>query len=229
MENNNKIKDEALRYLGYKGQKMDRLTDELIYETMLEIESLIRERHIYELFHIDREGIDTEDQAIKLKGSSLNLCGKDIKEHLKDSESCILMALTLGHDLDTRIRYYEKTSMTKALILDAYATAFTEKFCDDLCREIESKLPLGKALTSRYSPGYGDLAISIQGDFLSTLNAEKAIGLTASSHSILIPRKSVTAIVGVINREDKKEELTCLSCSKYEDCTFRKGGNICGH
>lgn len=224
MEKNDKIRDEALRYLGYKGQKIDRTTEELVNDTRLEIESLIRERYIYEFFPIDKD-----DQGIKLKGSILNLSGSDIKTHLKNSDTCVLIALTLGHSLDTRIRYYEKTSMTRALILDAWATAFTEKICDDICMEIESKLPLGKALTSRYSPGYGDLPITIQGDFLSALEAEKSIGLTASSHSILIPRKSVTAIVGLVDREDKKEEIACLSCNKYEDCNFRKGGNICGH
>lgn len=53
----------------------------------------------------------------------------------------------------------------------------------------------------RYSPGYGNLDISIQRELLKSLDAERTIGLTASSHNILIPRKSVTAIIGVIPKE----------------------------
>ena len=139
------------------------------------------------------------------------------------------MAVTLGHQVDTRIRYYEKINMTKALILDACATAFIEEICDGICREIEDKLMDGNKLTSRFSPGYGDLPISIQKDFLATLNAEKSIGLTATSTSILIPRKSVTAIVGLIDRDEKIEENTCISCNNYSDCKFTRGGNLSGY
>lgn len=224
MEKNSNIKDEVLRYLGYNGQEIDRITDGLVDDAMLEIKSLIRERHIYKFFHILRE-----EGRIHLKGASLALSGNDIKNHLAKSETCLLMAVTLGHGVDTRIRYYEKTSMTKALILDACATAFIEEICDKLCIEIEAKLEKGKVLTSRYSPGYGDLPINIQSDFLSTLDAKKSIGLTTSSHSILIPRKSVTAVVGVVNPEDKKEEISCINCNKNSTCNFRKVGKICGY
>lgn len=49
------------------------------------------------------------------------------KNFFEDSESCALMAVTLGNLMDTRIRYYEKSDMTKALILDACATAAVEE------------------------------------------------------------------------------------------------------
>ncbi|NMA03655.1 MAG: vitamin B12 dependent methionine synthase [Clostridiales bacterium] len=110
-----------------------------------------------------------------------------------------MMAVTLGNDVDAKIRYYERKSITRALILDACATAAVEEICDRICDELGKTVNKeNKTLTSRYSPGYGDLPIHIQNDFLSVLGAQKAIGLTANSHSILIPRKSVTAIVGVV-------------------------------
>lgn len=224
MEKSLQMKDEVLRYLGYKDQKIDRITDGLIKDVMDEIRNLIHQRYIYKFFNISKK----RDRLSLIK-SNLELIGNDIKNHLDKSEVCVLMAVTLGHEIDTRIRYYEKTSMTKALILDACATTFIEETCDRICIEIERKLEKGKVLTSRYSPGYGDLPIDIQNDFLLTLNAKKTIGLTASSHSILIPRKSVTAIVGVINREDKNENNSCVNCNKYSTCEFSKGGNGCGY
>lgn len=224
MDKNPKIKNEVLRYLGYKNQKIDNNMYRLIEDSIEEIRFLIKERYIYKTFHISNEN----DKLCLIEGN-LHLMGKDIKKHLNKSKICILMAVTLGHAVDTKIRYYEKTSMTRALILDACATACTEEICDKACREIEDNLQEGKILTSRYSPGYGDLPIDIQGNFLSTLDAEKSIGLTASSHSILIPRKSVTAIVGILNGEEKKEEISCINCSKYSTCNFSKGGSSCGY
>lgn len=219
MNDNFQIKDEVLRYLGHKDQEIDEITDRLIDESIDEINKIAKARYIYKFFNISQDR-----KNLNLVESSLELAGDDIKNHLEQSKSCILMAITLGHEVDKKIRYYEKTSLTKAIILDACATAYIEEVCDKVCIEIESELEEGKVLTSRYSPGYGDLPIGIQNDFLSTLNAKKVIGLNASSHSILIPRKSVTAIAGVIDRDQKIEDISCINCDKYDTCNFSKGG-----
>lgn len=224
MSINSKKKAEVLRYLGYRNQKIDNITDRLIEDAINEIGVLAKERYIYKTFSINRK-----DEELSLDGSKLILAGNDIKKHLSKSQDCILIAATLGHEVDTKIRYYEKISMSKAVILDACATATIEEICHKICKEIENKLQTeNKALTYRYSPGYGDLPIHIQNDFLLTLNARKSIGLTASSHSILIPRKSVTAIVGIIDIEEPREKRSCMSCNKYDTCIFNRGGNGCG-
>ncbi len=226
-------KNEVLRYLGYRNQNLDEATNDLIDECMEEMRSLIKEKHIYGFF-----GICKEDEHIHLNKTNLILTGNDIKNHLKESEVCILMAVTLGNDVDSKIRYYERKSITKALILDACATTAVEEICDKICEELEEAVNKeNKTLTTRYSPGYGDLPIHIQKDFLSVLGAQKAIGLTANSYSILIPRKSVTAIVGVMdikNKQDCRGDLRssenniCLNCKNYSTCIFRKEGGKCG-
>lgn len=213
------MKNEILRYLGYNNQKIDIFTDELIDDAIKEIKTLAKKRYIYRTFSIIKDG-----KNLSLEEGKLELPGDDIKNHLSKSKKCILMAATLGHNVDTKIRYYEKISMNKAVILDACATATIEKLCDNVCKEIEDKLEIeNKALTNRYSPGYGDLPIHIQGDFLSVLGAKKSIGLTASSHSILIPRKSVTAIIGIVDKGEVKKKVNCKNCNKYSICNYRKG------
>ena len=225
MDNSHKIRSEILRYLGYKNQEMDSITSRLIDESIEEIAALSKERYTYKFFDILRG-----KGKLWLKDSKLKLPGDSIAKHLENSQVCVLIAASLGHHVDTRIRYYEKISMTKALILDAAATALIEETCDRVCEEIESELIKdNKALTTRFSPGYGDLPIDIQDDFLSVINARKSIGLSVSSSSILIPRKSVTAVAGVISRDEKQEKSSCSSCSKYSDCRFSKEGFGCGY
>lgn len=217
-------KEEVLRYLGYKNQELDQITSTLISDSIEEIRSLIDERYIFEVFDIFRK-----ENKLILKGSNFELKGNDIKKHLKDSQQCILLGVSLGHKVDTRIRYYEKTSMDKALILDACATAAIEEISNRICEEIKRKLKKdNKTLTRRYSPGYGDLPLNIQGDFLSMINAEKEIGLTSTPNSILIPRKSITAIMGVIDIKDEKIKSSCLNCNNYNTCMFSKGDERCG-
>lgn len=219
MYKNPQNKDEVLRYLGYRGQELDETTKTLVNESMEEMRMLINERYDYKFFNICRN-----QNKLSLENSKFILGGEDIEKHLSKSEDCILLAVTLGHQVDRKIRYYEKVSMTKALILDACASVAIEEICDRICSEIEKKLlQKNKALTSRYSPGYGDLPLDMQNEFLRIMGAEKSIGLTSTFNSILIPRKSVTAIIGVINRQEKKQNKGCLNCNKYSTCSFRKG------
>jgi len=70
----------------------------------------------------------------------------------------------------------------------------------------EEKLLLreGRCLTRRrYSPGYGDLALSNQKIIYDALGLEK-LGLTLTERFLLIPEKSVLAIAGIEHRTANK-------------------------
>ena len=83
-------------------------------------------------------------------------------------------------------------------------------------------------ITFRYSPGYGDLPLDVQNSFLRALDAQKKIGLTVSENNLLFPRKSVTAIIGIVDSEIKNKRKSCNECSNYENCNFRREGESCG-
>lgn len=217
-------RNEVLRYLGYKHQALDDNTEALVEECIEEIKAIVKERYVYKFFEVEKD-----NEKLLLKDCTLELQGNDIRRHLENSLSCVLMAVTLGNAVDSRIRYYEKFNMARALILDACATTAVEEVCDRVCEKIKEKVKMqNKTLTSRFSPGYGDLPLSIQKDFIKVLEADKIIGLTASESSILIPRKSVTAVVGVSDKNVKTNNNACLSCKKYKDCEFRRRNASCG-
>lgn len=225
MEDKIEIKDEVLRYLGYRGQGLDGITEKMIDETIEEIRDLLRERSIYKEYNLRKS-----KDGLFLQGTNLYLPGDDIKRHLSRSKTCFLMAVTLGHEVDKKIRYYERFNLTKALILDATATAFIEKLSYEICKKIESTLiEDNKKITERYSPGYGDLPIELQNEFLRTLDTQRMIGLTTTSTSILIPRKSVTAIVGVIEDDGTKLKRNCKDCSSFKTCNFSREDKTCDY
>ncbi|WP_297424434.1 methionine synthase [Clostridium sp.] len=217
-------KDEVLRYLGYKGQYIDKNLSTIIDECREEIKKVITPRVIYSYKEIKSNG-----DSIDVISTNLILKGKDITEHLKDSKVCALMAVTLGNDVEKRTRLYEKTNLTKALIFDACATTAVEEICDAVEEEIKEKaLAEGMDITYRYSPGYGDLSLDIQSSFLRALDAQKRIGLTVSENNLLFPRKSVTAIIGIVESRNRKNKRSCKECSNYENCSFRREGESCG-
>jgi hypothetical protein len=217
-------KEEVLRYLGYKGQDIDANMDNTIEECREEIKKVIRPRVVYSY-----NNIKSSDDGVEVINTNLILKGKDINEHLKNSTECVLMAVTLGNEVERQTRLYEKTNLTKALILDACATTAVEEVCDIVEKDVKEKAILsGMNITFRYSPGYGDLPLDVQNSFLRALDAQKKIGLTVSENNLLFPRKSVTAIIGIVNSEIKKKRKSCKECSNYENCNFRREGESCG-
>ena len=68
----------------------------------------------------------------------------------------------------------------------------------------------------------------MQKDLIDTLNAQRRIGLTVSSHFLLFPRKSVTAIIGFISKDKEEKRRGCEVCKNYESCSFRREGLVCG-
>jgi hypothetical protein len=159
-----------------------------------------------------------------MAGTQLIFTGRDIARHLAHSTVCLLMAVTLGHEVDRKIRYYQKSDLSRAVILDACATARIEQACEHLLGELAiGLLQERQKLTSRFSPGYGDFSLEVQSSVVETLGAQRSIGLTVTAASILIPRKSVTAIAGVIDLEQEIVQSTCRECGHYATCQYSRG------
>lgn len=224
---NNYIVDrrEILRYLGYKGQEINHNINNIIDECIVEIKNLAKFKYTFRRFHIENH-----HEKVHIKNCDLKFEGRDIYNHLIHSKSCILIAATLGVYVDRAILLYEKINIVKSIILDATATAYVEKSLDNVQEQLKLQLEKeGFNLTFRYSPGYGDFKVDIQKDLLKVLSAETTIGLTATEHNILIPRKSVTAVFGVIPKNINVNTPSCNNCNKFHDCVFRKVGEGCGH
>ena len=217
-------RDEVLRYLGFRGQIIDEKLEELIDECRETVVVKSDPKYVYGYFNIENN-----DEGILIKDTTLVLKGEDIKKHLKDCDKCVLMVVTLGLNIEREIILNEKVSLTKSIVLDSCATTYIEEVCDNIQNDIEQFAKKNNLnITSRYSPGYGDLSLDSQEKILSVTDASKRIGVTTTEHNILFPRKSVTAIIGLSKGKIQKTKRDCTKCNKYNDCVFRKGGSNCG-
>lgn len=135
---------------------------------------------------------------IRFKDSDILIKSKDLYKLLNNSSKCIVLATTLGVYIEKQIRMNSYSNLTKSIVMDACATTAIEEFCDILQQNIKLKLnQQERYITSRYSPGDGDLSININEDIINLLDASKKIGLTITKDKIIIPRKSVIAIIGI--------------------------------
>ncbi len=202
-------KNEVLRYLAYNDSEINDTVDSLIDECIVLTEKSIQPKHIYKVFEINSETYSF-------------LLGNDIKEHLAGCEKYILSACTIGIGVDSLIRRYENTNITKALIIDACSSVAVENFQN---KAIMS-LPF-EHLTFAYSPGYGDLPLDIQSKILKLLSAQKYIGLSANEEHIMIPRKSITSIIGIGEKPVAGKAAGCKNCLIQSKCIYRKKGRVC--
>ena len=154
------------------------------------------------------------------------LIGKDVIDHLEGCSRVVVFAATLGTGVDALIRNYQVSDVARALVADAEASAAIEAYCDDVQRTVSDKI--GAKLTSRFSPGYGDLPLEIQSRLLDIADAGRKIGLFANESYILTPSKSVTAFIGIGKSCEDCRDVGCENCDLSENCAYRKEGSQSG-
>ena len=118
----------------------------------------------------------------------------DIRRHLSGCAKVIVLAVTIGADIDRTTERLFSSSSRKAVIFDSAASCLVESLADDVCDELPRKYG---PPTARFSGGYGDFPLAAQRDICSLLRADTRIGLCVDAGGSLVPRKSITALLGV--------------------------------
>ena len=145
---------------------------------------------------------------------------------LQECGQAVILCCTLGAEFDALLRSGQARDMARAVIADAWGSAWVETACDEAEREIASRFP-GLYLTDRFSPGYGDLPLSLQGEICAFLDAPRRLGVHVTDTCLLNPRKSVTAVIGLAEAPQMARIRGCEFCSVRENCSLRKGGKRC--
>ena len=192
---------EIARYLGLGGRELSRELSGYAEECERELFRSVTPRSVSRTIPVS-----------SLPGES-----RDLAHHLRHCSDCVLYAVTLGAETDRLLRRWSAQSMAKAAVGQAVCAVWLDELCADLCGGLTGE---GQYLTPPFSPGYGDWDLSVQGTLLDLLSAHKRIGLTLTGGGMLAPEKSVTAVVGLSDREEESCGQKCMRCRKT-DCPFR--------
>lgn len=104
-----------------------------------------------------------------------------------------VFAATLGIAADRLIARKGALSPTELFVADAAASAYMEALAD--C--VNNRLKDGKSCRPRFSPGFGGFGLMYQQPMLDCLNAEKLLGIRLTKGQMMLPTKSVTAVIGI--------------------------------
>lgn len=180
---------EILRYAGVRGGGGDVLP--LLSECLSLSGGAFSPAAVYVELPLSVEG-DT------LSFGGITVTSESLKKHITGASHVILFCATVGHGIDRCIRRYAALSPARAHMLDAIGTERVEALCDLLCDILATeKAREGKTLSPRFSPGYGDLPLSLQKDIIQLLDTPRRLGVTLTESLLMTPTKSVTAVVGV--------------------------------
>ena len=108
------------------------------------------------------------------------------------------------------------------MLVDQAADAAEQSIRDEIADREETIY-----FTSRFSPGYGDYPITHQRDMLAYLDAARKIGLTLTSADMLVPTKSITAVVGLADHPVTGRLATCGECILRDKCDLWRRGEHC--
>ena len=209
---------EALRYLGFRGNPAGVLPEDLSRcEAVLR--GTARPRIVWRLFDLAPDG--------SLTGTSFRPEGASVRDLLRDCDGVILMAATLGAEVDLLLRREGRRNMADAALLDALANAAIENVCDNLCLDL-ARAVAPRMLTPRFSPGYGDFPLAQQPAFCAVLDVSRRIGVSLSPGGLMVPQKTVTALLGVSDHPPAARASGCDACRLSDRCLYRKEGLSCG-
>lgn len=137
----------------------------------------------------------SEEAVVRFRDTGFQIRSNDVAALLDGCILATLMAATVGPALSSAMEgLMAEKRMTEAMIMDAFGSEAVEGVVGALCLRLRETVP-GSVPTRRFSPGYGDWGLSAQASVLGELGADR-IGIGVSESSILIPEKSVTAIMG---------------------------------
>ena len=209
--------NEILKYLGFRGQELTEEIAAQIRRCTDEVLAAATPRLTY-------RHAPLEDGAVL----GVTFAGNDIPRMLEPCEEVVLFGATLGPGVERLMMRYEVVNAADSVIMDACASTAIENICNnfesDMRHAVEAE---GRYLTDRFSPGYGDLPIAEQPKFFALLDMTRRIGVSLTPTTIMVPRKSVTAIMGIARTPQPHRPPDCEHCLMFRTCPFRKAGRRC--
>ena len=166
---------------GALAERVEKLRDEAL--------AAIRPARVWRRFPVEGGAIGSGALRIAVSGS--------LAKHLGDCRAAYLVCGTIGAAFDAFQRRVSVSSGADALIAQATGAALIEKFMDGVEDEIREELAPGESLLPRYSPGYGDFPLEAQRALLGLVDAPHAVGVSLTDSLLMVPSKSVSAIIGI--------------------------------
>jgi hypothetical protein len=216
--------DMLLRLAGYSDKRPapPRLV-EAAERTIERTHALARPRAVYEV----HETAAAEDGSVLLGGGRFT--GKILAKVLGGSDLAAVYAATLGPELDAESsRLSGQGDVLSSVLLDTAGSLVLGKASITFIQRVFSAeaAPRGFAVTPPFGPGQCRWDLAEQ-RVLFDLIAPSRIGITLTDTFLMIPKKSVSGILGIGKPDSVFTKTPCQICDR-KDCPGRSMFEIMG-
>jgi len=211
-------REEVFRYMGYKvGHKVPARIASLVSSHIRDAYQLIRPQYAYVVTDVE----SVEGSRIFLGDAMFE--SQTLAQLMQKCEKAAIFTATIGKLLDRKGQQLaEKGRLLEATIVDAVGSEAVEKVIDVVQSRIEEVAGAqGLNISPRFSPGYCDWDLSQQRVLFYAMR-ELSTGIRLTDSCLMIPRKSVSGIIGMSQSCDEMEKWSpCKYCERY-DCVGRR-------
>ncbi len=178
--------------------------------------SLIEPKLLYKRLTIEEI---SHEKLILNDGNSLT--GRLITDHFAPASEILVILCTIGSQLEDEVdRSIEKNTL-QALALDEYGSAAVEALANSACRCFEDEAKSQQLNTSiPISPGMEGWPVEIGQPQIFGILPSDEIDVHLTDSSLMIPRKSLSMIIGV-GEGQMLSGTTCDYCSLKETCRYQ--------
>ncbi|MDH5542179.1 MAG: hypothetical protein OEY64_04350 [Nitrospinota bacterium] len=159
--------------------------------------TLIEPKAIYRTYPLVKE----EGQPPGFEESPRLFFGKKLAETLNNCDYATVLMTTIGPGIPDRADELIKSEPTDGFYLEHVGGWMADYFAERVDERIQVEMKKnGYIGTFRYAPGYGDWSLDAQPEMMRLTQGER-IGVHLTETNIMIPRKSVSAVIGWQPRE----------------------------
>jgi hypothetical protein len=164
--------------------------------------------------------VSIRHDKLKLE-NGIVLTGPLVTQHLVAAEAVIAVVCTIGSKIDLNATEVMATDMVLGLAIDGVGSAAVEALANTVCRDIELRAAEdGLMTTIPLSPGMIGWPVEQGQPVIFEILEPAKIGIELTPHNIMVPRKSLSMLIGLGSELDKQGS-TCDFCAMREACRYQ--------
>jgi hypothetical protein len=140
-----------------------------------------------------------------------------------EAKELAVIICTIGPKLEKQAsEYTQNGEALRGMMLDGIGSAAVDMLVPEVLKPIAAEVaPRGYEISSPVNPGMPGFAMTEQWNLMELSQASK-IGVSLTQSGILIPRKSVSMVVGIGTRMTRwTQAQVCTRCSLRETCPYK--------
>jgi hypothetical protein len=159
-------------------------------------------------------------ERITLAGGA-SLTGPLIVKHLTTAKDVVAALCTIGNRLEEKTSEVMAEDPAYGLALDGLGSAAVESLANAACHHFETQAAdKGYRATIPLNPGMEGWSVEVGQEEIFNLLGDEHAGVKLTSSSMMIPRKSLTMVLG-FGPEVRDKGHPCDYCSMRETCRYR--------